>query len=359
MPGRTPVPSPPARRRTAPGGPPIGLPTDVAVHPASSANPILAELARGFAAAGVRVSAFPDTTPRSGLVLLHWSEELWRAPRPRVGAVGRHRRRVRRRQELLAGLDAARGAGSRIVWVRHNALPAAWDERLTDLVERLDAVVHLHAESRDADASRPWAHLPAAVVPHPRYPAPGGHPAPGPTPIREVVMIGGIEPRKRHLPALDAALAVGLPVTVAGKPNDRRLARRLRRRARRRPGTLRLVDRYLPDDELDALLGAARAVLVNQPAQLNSGAVWFALSRSAVVIGPDSPALRAARAVAGPGWVRVLSDLTPAALAAAVAAPIPPGGPPLESLPTGEEFARRVLGLTASLAPGSPRSRGR
>lgn len=331
------------------------------MHPSSSANPILGVITAGLATAGVRTVPFPDVVADGGLVLLHWSEELWSAP-PGRGPSGRRRaaERQRRRTALLEGLDAARRRGARVVWVRHNRIPAtaAWDARLAGLVARLDAVVHLHEGSRAADVARPWGHLPAEVIPHPRYAPPLADPAAAASPLREVLMVGAIEGRKRHLPALAAARAAGLEATVVGKPADPRLVRRLRRLVRRSGGTVRLIDRYVTDAELDGLLAAARAVLLHQPGQLNSGAAWFALSRGAVVVGADSPALRAARDVVGPDWVRVLAEVGPGPLSEARRDPVPVGRPDLGALPTGAGFAARLLALAAALpsdGSGTPR----
>jgi glycosyltransferase involved in cell wall biosynthesis len=70
---------------------------------------------------------------------------------------------------------------------------------------------------------------------------------PGPGVHDYVLSVGAIQARKNQLAALDAAVAVGLPLVVVGPENDAALAAELRRRGARLEGyvdTTRLVELY-------------------------------------------------------------------------------------------------------------------
>jgi glycosyltransferase involved in cell wall biosynthesis len=72
--------------------------------------------------------------------------------------------------------------------------------------------------------------------------------SPGQQGARDYVLsVGAIQPRKNQLAALDAAVAVGMPLVVVGPEKDAALAAELRRRGARVEGyvdTARLVDLY-------------------------------------------------------------------------------------------------------------------
>ena len=70
---------------------------------------------------------------------------------------------------------------------------------------------------------------------------------PGPGAHDYVLSVGAIQPRKNQVAALDAAVAVGLPLVVVGPEKDAALAAELRRRGARLEGyvdTTRLVELY-------------------------------------------------------------------------------------------------------------------
>ena len=70
---------------------------------------------------------------------------------------------------------------------------------------------------------------------------------PGPGAHDYVLSVGAIQPRKNQVAALEAAIAVGLPLTVVGPEKDAALAAELRRRGARLEGyvdTTRLVELY-------------------------------------------------------------------------------------------------------------------
>ena len=71
------------------------------------------------------------------------------------------------------------------------------------------------------------------------FPGPGAH--------DYVLAVGAVQPRKNQLAALDAAVAVGLPLVVVGPEKDAALAAELRRRGARLEGyvdTARLAELY-------------------------------------------------------------------------------------------------------------------
>jgi glycosyltransferase involved in cell wall biosynthesis len=71
--------------------------------------------------------------------------------------------------------------------------------------------------------------------------------SPGPGAHDYVLAVGAVQPRKNQLAALDAAVAVGLPLVVVGPEKDAALAAELRRRGARLEGyvdTARLTELY-------------------------------------------------------------------------------------------------------------------
>lgn len=294
----------------------------------SATNPYLGIVRNGLETHGVEVVRW-----QWGIVLhppaavaLSWAEYLWL---PASSAWGSVRRRVGR-AVFVASLRLLRRRGTVVVHIAHNAKPhrwggsqEEWDNRFAAYFELVDATAFLTESARDHRAfsrlrSKPWC-----LLPHPHYTllqaldfkVAGAR-------ISRLVFLGGLNARKDARNAIRlSARTLDLEVIVTGSGDATELRERIES-DRARPVTL--IEGHLQEADLHDLLRPPTAVVLTQRDALNSGVVFLALSRGAVVICPDNATNIELQAEFGTGWVRTFDDvLDEARLAALLEEPIP------------------------------------
>lgn len=252
---------------------------------------------------------------RFDILHIHWPDTMF--ARERLGAA------LVRSAALLTILGIARAKRTRIVWTVHNATPhERWRPRYESFMERcfaarVDGVIALTATSARETVGR----LPARGLP-PRFVIPHGD-------YRGVYpdAVSREEARRRLSLPLDAKIAVFLGfirpyknvghlisifrqvpdsdwrLVIAGKPRDRGLENLLRELAVP-DQRIRLELGFVPDDQVQIVLGAADLVVLPFTDIHNSGSAWLALSFSRPLLVPDRGSMRELRDVAGEQWVR-------------------------------------------------------
>lgn len=238
----------------------------------------------------------------------------------------------------LALFAWGRARGARLVWTVHDLGPhESRHPRLEQLFWRLflpmvDGIVTLSkvAEEKTIERFPALRPLPRTVVPHghyrPAYPDPvsrtGARRALDvPDEARLAAFIGRIRPYK-NVPRLvrtfrqwtdDAARLL-----VAGNPVSGALEEEILGAAEG-DDRVRTELRFIENEELPAVLGAADLVVLPYDHILQSGAALLALSFDRPVLVPDRGAMSELRADIGPEWVRTYEgDLTAATLAEAM-----------------------------------------
>lgn len=283
-----------------------GSPLRVSAHPPPLAdNPYQRLLYEHLAAHGVELVDEPSLRrgvmrfswlwrARGELDLLHvhWPQGLYhhkRGPaalRPALSWV--------KLAALVPRLAAARVLGLRLVWTVHQVLPHEGGSRRDRLAARLlaracDALIVHDADALAAlrDVS-PRAAGRARLVPHGSYIGvypPGRSRAEvreqlGLAPDAFVFLAFGLVRAYKALPALlDAFAAADLPaaaLVVAGRPSDAEASALVSAAAARDPRVVAML-RFVPDDEVAELFGAADAAVVAR-AGGTSGALVLALS---------------------------------------------------------------------------------
>ena len=293
---------------------------DVLAWPAfdnKTGNPYTHLLYQSVEALGARVHEF---TPRHALRgdydlwHVHWPDDFLSAsslPRA-VGYVAAE----------LALMALARQRGARLVWTIHDLgpheSPHPWLERLfwPLFLPMVDGYITLSEHAREAALRRfpRLADVPGAVVPHghyrPAYPDPVPQSdarrrlgLPDDAPV--VAYVGRIRPYKNveHLIHTfrgvenDAArlLVTGNPVSAELKTQIERAAAESER--------VRLDLRFVPDEEMPTVLGAADLVVLPYDDIMHSGSALLALSFDRPVLVPEAGAMRELQADVGPDWV--------------------------------------------------------
>ena len=311
---------------------------DVLAWPAfdnKTGNPYTHLLYQSVEALGARVHEF---TPRHALRgdydlwHVHWPDDfLSVSSLPRaVGYVAAE----------LALMALARQRGARLVWTIHDLgpheSPHPWLERLfwPLFLPMVDGYITLSEHAREAALRRfpRLADVPGAVVPHghyrPAYPDPIPQSdarrrlgLPDDAPV--VAYVGRIRPYKNveHLIRTfrgvenDAArlLVTGNPVSAELKTQIERAAAGSER--------VRFDLRFVPDDEMPTVLGAADLVALPYDDIMHSGSALLALSFDRPVLVPEAGAMQELQADVGSDWVYTYDGpLTPSTLEASLEA---------------------------------------
>jgi glycosyltransferase involved in cell wall biosynthesis len=314
-----------------------GPPLRVLGRPAFSnerEQPYNAALYRHLRALGVEVEEYSARRLLRGgwsILHLHWPDRRVRDPAAAAA--------LARSAALLASLDAARLRGTRVVWTAHNL--QAHDGRFHLWLEprywrafarRVDGVIALSPAGLDAVRERHpvLRDRPGFVVPIGHYRAAYPRDASReqardalelPRDARVVIFFGQLRAYKgvpslvhafRALPDPDARLL------VVGMPKPPALAAELAEAVGGDP-RVRLVPRFVPDDEVQLWLRAADLVALPYREILNSGSAVLALSFDRPVLVPRRGAMGELEAVAGPQWVRTYEgELTTEVLDAAL-----------------------------------------
>ena len=234
----------------------------------------------------------------------------------------------------------ARQRGTRIVWTVHDLGPHeshhGWLESIFWRIfpKLVDGFVTLSHTGREAARRQhpELKSLPSAVVPHghyrPAYPEPIAKASardqlglPESDPV--AVYVGRIRPYKsveplvhafRKVPNADARLL------VTGNPSGPAIKRQIRRAAMG-DDRIHLDLRFIPDDEIPAILGAADLAVLPYEDILHSGSALLALSFNRPVLVPNRGAMAELQSQMGADWVMTYEGrITPGKIDAALEA---------------------------------------
>lgn len=285
----------------------------VVIYPNTTiaSNPYLETFTRGVSSAGYSTEswrwAFP--TVNADIIVLHWIEHLWLPPQSLVEKT----KRALQRFVFFCAVRRHRRNGGIVFFVAHNAKPhrwagslSSWSERTRSLWEVVDGVIHLTRASIRHEAFREIQHLTQVVIPHPHYDLiPGNEHAAQAAAIKRIALIGGLEPRKGAVDAAEVLLQVeGLRIFLSGGDNANIFARLT---SESESGRLETRVGRLTNSELNQVFDGSTAALLNQNEALNSGVLFFALSRGAPVFAPRTPINEELQVEFGSGWIRLFT----------------------------------------------------
>ena len=247
----------------------------------------------------------PEFARADGRVFhIHWTAPILGPATSGVEATARVR-------QVLAGIDAFRSGGGRLIWTVHNALPHECRHQSQEvelrrgLADRADVVHVMCAETTRAVS--PYYALPAdrtVVIPHASFLGVYGDAVDRETARRllgvgkdDIVLlaIGGIRRYKgidRLLDALDEALRGErrLRLVVAGRPGRFEEVGELEKRCRQHPRVISRFER-VEDDELPVYLKGSDVAVLPHRAVLNSGSLLLAYTFGLPVIAPATGCL--------------------------------------------------------------------
>jgi beta-1,4-mannosyltransferase len=233
---------------------------------------------------------------------LHWIEYLYRADSPGLLAWARAAYRAVR---MIAWIGVMRLAGKRVVWTVHNRRPHESSHRRLDgvafaVIRRLSSTVIVHsAHARQTLVDNGWDGDRIAVAPHGNFE--GVYPRStksrsairkmlGLSPdsylflafgqIRHYKNLSGLIEAMKRLPDEDAELL------IAGAPVPAVLGEQLREQSAGDP-RIKVVDDYVPSDDVTALHEAADAAVFAYDEIFTSGALLLALTFGLPVVAPS------------------------------------------------------------------------
>jgi beta-1,4-mannosyltransferase len=344
---------------------PMQAPLAVAISPAfrGKGNAFTILFARALVENGFHVDDFSFRKILSfRVVIFHW-------PNSFLSSSAQHGSLSLRLKLKLLDL-ARRFTGLKIVWVAHNVrphdVPNLPPDSGANFMKLLDGIIYLSRVSRaEVLKHHPaLAAVPGLVTAHGHYrPAMVSPPTPPrrtASPVR-LLHFGQIRPYKNIELLISCVKALeggSVHLTVAGKADDPDLNRKLRDLADGAPHIeLDLRAGLLSDEQLEAMLDRADAVVLPYRQVLNSGAALFALSRNRPVLAPSIGSLPELRETAGMGWVHLYEgDLTTDRIEAFVSAlqAEPPRHPPDLSANDWDRIGRQLSGFVEALVNRDP-----
>jgi beta-1,4-mannosyltransferase len=239
--------------------------------------------------------------------ILHWPYEL-------LGLGGLQG--VRRYLALSRRLAIARRAGTRIIWVAHNAKPhdGGWVAMLLmrRFIRSIDGILHLSHHSRELMDS--LYHPPASVVQaetvHGHYLDVMETPPCGIAPVEAQVRLAyfGQIRRYKNVELLARLVEVmpGVSLAVSGRRSHADIAAKIEAIAASAPNILLdMRSEPLPDADIERVVDEAHGVILPYRAILNSGAAIFALSRGRPVLAPRTGSLPELQQLVGADWVQL------------------------------------------------------
>ena len=203
----------------------------------------------------------------------------WLRPSTRTAHVAHNARMLVRSQDLMIGDDESL-----------TAKPPIASAFLGRAYPRF-VVVFVHGEATRADFDAAWPGARLVIIPHGDERIFGDEPPP-PSAEEEVLFFGSWH-RSKGIEVLTRAfdeLALHRPLaklTIAGMPSPDVDIDRLRRWADGHRGRVRLIDRYVPLEEVPPLFAAARVVTTPYLAGYQSGVVHLAMTMSRAVVSSD------------------------------------------------------------------------
>ena len=293
---------------------------DVLAWPAfdnKTGNPYTHLLYRSVEALGARVHEF---TPRHALRgdydlwHVHWPDDFLSYASPMKAAAY-----VTAELALMA---LARQRGARLVWTIHDLgpheSPHPWLERVfwPLFLPMVDGYITLSEHAREA-ALRQFPRLsdvPGAVVPHGHYRAAYPDPVPQSEARRRlglsadapvVAYVGRIRPYKNVEHLIRTFRGVkneAARLLVTGNPVNAELKTQIERAAAG-SDRVRLDLRFVPDEEMPTVLGAADLVTLPYDDIMHSGSALLALSFDRPVLVPEAGAMEELQEDVGSDWV--------------------------------------------------------
>lgn len=308
--------------------------------PRSTTNPYIVMLDRALSTEeGIEHRTFSwrgALTSRVDVLHLHWPEILLEGDRPwkRVG------KRMLFRM-LLLKLAVSRAA---VVRTAHNVeLPTDVDAATRRLLEALERAA-VHRVTLNPLTQVPWS-SPATVIPHGHYRDWfASYPRQDPVPGR--IGYFGLIRRYKGVETLLAAYAHAssdsqLSLRIGGKPSSAELAEAITTTLSALPRASATL-RFLTDAELVEIATSSQLIVLPYRFMHNSGGALAALSLGRPVLVPRNGVNTALAEEVGPRWVHQFDgDLTPADLAAAIAATAGIQGEPDLSAREWEHAGRR------------------
>ena len=297
-------------------------------------NPYTRLLYESVEREGVAVHEFElSNALRGGYDLwhLHWPDDFLSYPSPVTAAVYVG--------ALLLLVTIARQRGTRIVWTIHDLGPHdsshPWLERLFWwwFLPMVDGYITLSEHAREAALERfpTLRTVPGAVVPHghyrsaypepePQSPARAELDLPGEAPV--AVYVGRVRPYKNVGQLIRAFRDLSdehARLLVAGNPSSTAIEEDVRAEARG-DDRIGLDLRFVPEEEIPSIVGAADLVVLPYEDILHSGSALLALSFDRPVLVPDRGAMSELQEQVGTEWVFTYeAPLTADTLAAALA----------------------------------------
>lgn len=198
-------------------------------------------------------------------------------------------------------LITIRMSGKKLVWTMHNRAShekrTGWFSRtITGYLIRWSHKIIIHSQkSRNIISSQyPHAVEKLFYLPHPNFigsygTLPDSRETTSPTPLK-LLFIGAVKPYKNIELLINAVRGFRQEVflTIAGKPNTSAYKQAIDQLARD-AGNVQLLLKFIPDDELPALMQQADLLVLpyDLKSSLNSGTVILAFSYKKTVICPE------------------------------------------------------------------------